>query len=294
VRVHVRSTGLLLPNGLIHDPLLPEPVPLTPGHWEQSLPIDVTFTRRGRRRLAAPRVEVRDPFGLAVRTVAGADDEVLVLPAVLPVCRPGTDLPGDALGRRAASAGGAPEVELDGLRPLRAGTSAARISWAVWARTGELLERRLIADGDARPVIVLDTRTASGGEEEALDAAVRAAASLCVALGRREGCGLLLPGDRRPVNIEPGLGAWAREHARLALVGPGGSPLAGALTGRTGVVVYVSARALPRPPALTASVGAGQILVVPAAMPGRTAAFQVAGCLGYDLTGRGARRRAVA
>ena len=54
--------------------------------------------------------------------------------------------------------------------------------------------------------------------------AVRAAASLCVHLAREGGCALLLPGDRRPVDIGHDLGAWPALHARLALVEAGGAP----------------------------------------------------------------------
>ena len=48
--------------------------------------------------------------------------------------------------------------------------------------------------------------------------AVRAAASLCVHLARKDGCAILLPGERRPIEIGHDLGAWPAVHARLALV----------------------------------------------------------------------------
>ena len=54
------------------------------------------------------------------------------------------------------------------------------------------------------------------GPPEHLDAAVRAAASLVLELGTRTGCGLLLPGEFRPLEIEPDLIAWPVAHARLA------------------------------------------------------------------------------
>ena len=49
-------------------------------------------------------------------------------------------------------------------------------------------------------------------------AAVRACASLAVHLARHGGCALLLPGDRRPVTLDPELAGWPHLHARLALV----------------------------------------------------------------------------
>ncbi len=74
------------------------------------------------------------------------------------------------------------------------------------------------ADADTRPLVVLDLR---GTRVEAdVDAAVRAAGSLCVHLADRGGVALLLPGDRRPLRLEPGParlaagarapGAWSR------------------------------------------------------------------------------------
>ena len=47
-------------------------------------------------------------------------------------------------------------VDVDGLRPYRPGTPASRIHWPAVARGAGLIERRLQADGDSRPMIVLD------------------------------------------------------------------------------------------------------------------------------------------
>jgi len=157
--------------------------------------------------------------------------------------------------------------------------------WPALARTGELVERRLRADADSRPLIVLDPR--GGGDEAALDAAVRAAASLCVHLARQGGCALLLPGDRRPTVLEATLAAWEHAHARLAVVtGASGPNLAG-LASRRGPVFYVAAYVPARPPrALTHAPGGGRVLVVPGAMPGRRPVFSVAGCTAYELSGQ--------
>ncbi|WP_354702270.1 hypothetical protein DSM112329_02626 [Paraconexibacter sp. AEG42_29] len=300
VRTEVRSPWLLTPTGTLDDGLLGEPVALEGGRDRGVRVLHATprFPRRGRIALPPPEVTVRDPFGLAVRTVAGHPHELLVLPAIHPVLRTDGGGDGDAIGRRQARSRVTAEVELDGLRPLRSGTSAARISWAVWARTGEMYERHLRPDGDDRPIVVLDTRTASPGAgpgettidaDEQLDAAVRATASLCVFLAGRGGCSLLLPGDRQPVALQPGLGGWPRQHIRLALVRGGGTPAAGALTGRIGVIFYVSAQPLTGTPRVLAhAAGNGRVLVVPAGMPGRTPTFEVAGCSGYDLAPRGA------
>ena len=115
-------------------------------------------------------------------------------------------------------------TEVDGLRPYRQGTPASRIHWPALARGAGLLERRLRADTDSRPLVVVDAR--GSGPPEHLDAAVRAAASLVLELGGRTGCGLLLPGEHRPLEVEPDLTAWPVAHARLALV-EGGPDTAG-------------------------------------------------------------------
>jgi uncharacterized protein (DUF58 family) len=274
-----------LPTGALLDPLLPAPAPLATGRRTTRVHIDVRFARRGRKLLASPRVAVRDPFGLMVRLTRGTvdADEVLILPRVEPVMTPGAGGDGTGslqLGRRSSVAA---EIELDGLRQAREGTPASRMYWPSLAKRGELLERRLRADSDTRPLVVLDPRGAE--REEDLDAAVRAVASLAVHLARAGGCALLIPGDRRPATLDPGLVGWAHLHARLALVEGGGTPPVSGLAARRGPIVYVAARRLTRPPrALAHAPGGGRVLVVPGELAGRRASFAVAGCLGYELS----------
>lgn len=275
-----------LPTGGVIDALLPAPAPLATGRRITRVRIDVRFGRRGRKVLSPPRVAVRDPFGLMVRIAPGpriAPDEVLILPRIEPVQAPGGGSDGSGaltLGRRTSVAA---EVELDGLRQAREGTPASRIYWPSVAKRGELLERRLRADSDTRPLIVLDPR--APGTPEDLDAVVRAAASLAVHLAQAGGCALLIPGDRRPVALDPGLLGWAHLHARLALVEDDAPPPLTGLAARRGPIVYVAARRLTRPPrALAHAPGGGRVLVVPAPIGGRRAAFTVAGCTGYELS----------
>jgi uncharacterized protein (DUF58 family) len=274
-----------LPTGAVLDPLLAVPAPLAAGRRVTRVRIQVRFARRGRKVLAAPRVAVRDPFGLLTRMVRGIDlppDEVLVLPRLEPVRTAGSgdDPAGTLLRPRRSSV--AAEVELDGLRQHRPGTPASRIFWPSLAKGGELLERRLRADSDTRPLVVLDPR---GAGEADLDAAVRAVASLAVHLAREGGCALLIPGDRRPAALDPSLLGWPHLHARLALVDGATPPALGGVAARRGPIVYVAARRLTRPPrALAHAPGGGRLLVVPGTLPGRHAAFTVAGCTGYELT----------
>ena len=86
VAIDVTAGRLPLPPGWIDEPLLPEPVRFRAGRTSTRVRVEVTFGRRGRRRLAPPALVLRDPFGLAQRVVTGeAGDEVLVLPRVYPV-----------------------------------------------------------------------------------------------------------------------------------------------------------------------------------------------------------------
>ena len=194
----VRAGRLGLPPSRIADPLMPATVALRGGTGGGRVRIEARFERRGRRSLALPSVLVADPLGLATREVSARPsplaDEILVLPRIEPVvAAPGG---GDAsrLARHGLPVGGA-EVQLDGIRPLRDGTPASRIFWPAVARGADPQERFLAAASESRPVVVLDPRGAAG--DEALDAAVRAAASLARALAEAGGCAVLLPGDRR-------------------------------------------------------------------------------------------------
>ncbi len=293
LEVHVTSPRVALPSCLVEDPLLDGAVAVRGGRRRAVVAVEARFPRRGRRLVDPPAVVVRDPIGLAQRVVRGTGrDEVVVLPRVEPVVVPdaGAGRRGTVTGRPRPGVAPAAEVDIDGLRPHREGAPASRIHWPALARTGELLERRLRPEGDARPLVVLDAR---GHDDAAVDAAVRAAASLCVHLARHGGCSLLLGGLRRPEALEPGLAGWPHLHARLALVEPGAVPPLTGVAQRRGAIFYVAARALSRPPrALLHAPSAGRYVVTPVPLRGRPAAFSVAGCIGYDLAG--ARRRTAA
>jgi uncharacterized protein (DUF58 family) len=286
IDIHVRSRSLALPAGLIEDPLLPAPAPIGAGRRSAHVVIDARFARRGRKRLVEPSVIVRDPFGLATRVVQGGGEaEVLILPRVAKVLTPAGEGDGTGLAARRGRPAVAAEVDLDGLRPHRPGAPASRIHWPAVARTGELIERRLRADTDTRPLVVLDPRGAA--DDAALDAAVRATASLAVHLAREGGCALLLPGDRRPTVLEPTLTAWEHAHARLAVVSGARGPAMAGLASRRGPVFYVAASAPQRPPrALSHAPGGGRVLVVSGAISGRRAIFTVSGCTAYELSGQ--------
>ena len=292
VRLEIQRGVLPPPGGELVEPLLAHPLPAL-GQGARRLRIEVRFGRRGRRWLEPARLRIADPLGLAVRETASEPAEVLVLPRI--------EVP-TGMGERASGGTGAQtdgsalavqgaELELDSLRPYREGAPASRIHWPTVARSGVMMERRLVADSDSRPLVVLDTRRPES--EEALDAAVRAAASLTVHLARQGGCSLLLPGDRRPTEVDPELRSWPQLHVRLALAEGGDTaPFAGRLE-RLGAIMWVTAMAAAAaPPGLARAAAGARFLVTPVPIEGRAAAFAVAGCHAYRVGARSQRRSA--
>jgi len=300
-----------LPGAAVLDPLAGKPVllyapmSLFSGAQSASVRIVARFPRRGIRRIDPPTLVVSDALDLArvIRVSPSPPQELLVLPRTERV----RWVPGSGEKWRRAAGAAAIEplgaTEVDGLRPYRHGTPASRIHWPALARGAGLLERRLRADTDSRPLVVMDAR--GNGPPEYLDAAVRAAASLVLELAGRVGCGLLLPGEHRPLEIEPDLIAWPVAHAKLALIegGGGGKPdprAPGLAPGaRSAQVVYVAATALTRLPAGLAGTGVrAAVLVVPKPLvtqPLQDATFEVAGCIGFVVgAGRRPRERAAA
>jgi uncharacterized protein (DUF58 family) len=296
ILLEVRGGPLPLPPARLVDPLLPQSAPLRAGTRGGRVRIEARFGSRGRRRLALPRVVIADPLGLARREVSAAptagEDEILVLPRIEPITS--ATRGGDAarVARRGRPTVGA-EIEMDGIRPLRDGTPASRIFWPAVARGADAQERFLTAGGESNPLVVLDPRGAA--DDEQLDAAVRATASLAHALALSGGCGVLLPGDRRPTELGDTLAGWAHLHARLAIVGGAGQPSLASAAQRQGAVIFVSAQLRSRlPPAIGPSHGSTRVLVVPGKLAARHASFAVGGCSGYVIGGRADAREASA
>ena len=110
--------------------------------------------------------------------------------------------------------------EIDGLRPYRPGTPASRIHWAALARGAGLLERRMRAEQESRPLIVLDSRCT----EEALPSAStwpceRPPRSCSTSPGAAAaGCSPPTADERwRSTAGWPG---WPAARTRLALIAP--------------------------------------------------------------------------
>ncbi len=287
--LRARGGPLGLVGASLDDPLLAAPRPLPAAEREVRLRVDARFERRGPRALPPPALLFADPLGLvrARREAAGPPASLLVLPRLEPVVALRGGGGGDGTGAAGRGvAHGAAEVELDGLRPAPPGGAASRIHWPALARGAGLMERRLRPEADARPLVALDARAPA--DEAALDAAVRATASLAVHLARLGGCALLLPGDRRAVTLDAELHGWTALHVRLALLEAGQGPLPAALSARRGPILLVLARVPARAPRLlAASPSSHRVLVVPGPMPGRRTAFAVGGCHGYVLARAG-------
>jgi uncharacterized protein (DUF58 family) len=245
------------------------------------------FERRGPHMLAPSVAQIRDPLAISVRERSCAPSEVLVLPRVETI--DGGDIAriaglGRGARRRAADAAAA---EVDSLRPYRPGAPASRIHWPTVARTGTLIERRLRTDAERLPLVAIDARRPAS--DEALDRALRAAASLCVCLAQLGGCALLLPGERRAQLIEPDLGAWPPLHARLALLAPGGA-VAASVVERAGVVLWVTASRHGGATRIGRRGAGEQYVVSPFPLRGRPVCFSVAGCTVQLAAGDGSVR----
>jgi uncharacterized protein (DUF58 family) len=287
VQVH---TDLPIPAGTVTHPLAASPVPAGQ-RPSTSARVPVRPLRRGWQLIEPVTLHVRDPLRLAAAEVQASEAQrVLVLPRIEPVLA-AADAPDGADGRTRMGAGmprgdGAGQrtvpSEMDGLRAYRPGSPASRIHWPILARTGELVERRLVGGVDASPVIVLDTEDPEHPDDpEALDRAVRAAASLCRHLAPAAGCLLVLPGERVPYRVDPALRLWPWAHARLAVVEAGGRPPDYRAVSRDAAVFWVSAsRRIPAHAGLAGGVG---YVVSPYPMDVGEPAFTVAGCYGNRI-----------
>jgi uncharacterized protein (DUF58 family) len=304
-KIEVRRGRLGLPGAEVYDPFTASKLevagPLSPLQGDRCASVRVVthFARRGLQTLEPPSLFVRDPLELAhvQATSAAASQRLLVLPRTEPVRWLVADR-----GRRfklpegGASSEALAAVDVDGLRPYRPGTPASRIHWPAVARGAGLIERRLQADGDTRPLVVVDAR-GSDSSIELLDAAVRAAASLALEFARSGGCGLLLPGEQRATTLDRELLTWPAAYARLAMVqgGPRApAPALGRYGARVGPMFYVAAKAPDRLPATMAGPARGLtvlVVPVPCLVGGRPkgmrgamlATLDVSGCRGFQL-----------
>jgi uncharacterized protein (DUF58 family) len=292
VRTEAQLGWLPAPAGELGDPLLATRAAIA-GRRRVTLEAMAVLPRRGNAVLEPSVLTVTDPLRICTRRLLGPESPpVLVLPRVDQVTAVGDGGAAGAGRRDGLGAGAGPAgswrddasdgLDLDGLRPYREGASASRIHWATLARRGEMMERRFVAERASAPLVVLDA--AAPASPAALDAAVRATASLCVALARVDGVALLLPGDRRPIDIGHDLGAWHGVHKRLALVEAGPRPNLAGLGHAQSTLLWVTAADLASlPRELERLPIRARYLVAPALPSGAVPAFRVAGCSGAIL-----------
>ncbi len=155
-------------------------------------------------------------------------------------------------------------------------------------------ERRILAGAEATPLVALDAEDPA--DLEALDRAVRAAASLCVHLAPAVGCGVLLPGSRAPAMLDARLRAWPALHARFAVVGSGApTRLPSRSAGLRGSVFWVTARRPESQIALPRIHGAGKHYLVSAFEPTGPVVLRGCGLLRHGIaSARTATRARVA
>ncbi len=208
----------------IEDPLLAVPAPLTAGRRRTRLRIHARFARRGRRMLAAaarrlPRPARARPAppdgrrGPATRCWSCRASSRCWLPA-------GERRGGDRRAR--ATARGRAEVDLDGLRPHRAGTPASRIDWPVSPAGASCSSAGCAPTPTRARSSSLDLR---GRRERGTPTPPCAPRPRCPCTWpSAAGSRCCSPGDRRPMAIGSGGHGWPQAHVRLALATAGRGP----------------------------------------------------------------------
>ena len=115
---------------------------------------------------------------------------------------------------------------------------------------------------------------------------MRAAASLCVELAQSGGCELLVPGERRPLAIDPSLRTWPEAHTKIAVSDPHGGPIMPAGLTASAVLWVTPGKSLP---SSLRRLRPGSFLITPRGSR-RGAVFRVSGCgLSGDRHRPGAR-----
>ena len=278
--MRIRALGARVPppGGELNDPVLPAPVAVGP-RWRGELsgrcpaerprppPARAGAARGARparaaggggreRRAGRPAGAAADRAGI----VAGGRGAGGARPSSLAGLEDGAAA--SRLDARAI------ELEVDGLRAYREGSPASRIHWPAVARTGELIERRLIAGADAAPLVVLD---ATSPAERRGARRRRARGRLALRPPRRRGRLRGAAPGRSPADRDRARPAHLAAGARAARPGRARRRRAPAIsrTIRSGAVFWVTAAARPAlPQALRAGGPGPRYLVAPAAAGG--------------------------
>ncbi|MDQ3932575.1 MAG: DUF58 domain-containing protein, partial [Actinomycetota bacterium] len=186
------STALLLLEDEIAAPLAAPARfvldPLAPGQGAH-ISYEIAGRRRGLHAVGPARVQLRDPFGVAQRTMRlGEIEEVLVYPPVLPLP---SILP--RLGRLGTATEGAvrPLVtsgEFANVREYVRGDDLRKVHWKSTAHRGKLMLKQEESPLEVQATLVLDARRAAhrgSGPTSTFEMAVTAAASAGYHLSER-------------------------------------------------------------------------------------------------------------
>ena len=147
------------------------------GHRHIAATARVRFDRRGRHRLPAVAAESRVPFGLFRRTRhLGEPGQILVLPKVYPMNRLGLFNSGNGVSLRQLPARVGEQVI--GSRIHVPGEPIKHLHWRNSARTGQPQIKEFESAADGTLAIVLGMNTSREQGDDALDHAVRIAASV--------------------------------------------------------------------------------------------------------------------
>ena len=199
------ASGMLPPpGGELIEPLLGWPVPIA-GRWSRRVRINVRFSRRGRRVLEPGRLVIRDPLRLCSRELVGRGRGGGARAAAGRARdRPGGGGAGagehGGSGHRAGRAGPAPRrlarpsSRSTGCGPTARARRRRASTGPRWPARGEMLERRLVAELDSAPLVVLDPLRARS-EEDARHGRARRGLALRAPGARRR---LRGPAARRP------------------------------------------------------------------------------------------------
>jgi uncharacterized protein (DUF58 family) len=279
-----------LGDGLLSHELAKEPLPLNARALARGerVVLQLQARGRGRRVLDSPRLVLNDPLGLARagRAGGGRAGAVLVLPATEPVRWVDDNELNGVSGASSGMGAGIPTIDIAGLRAYQPGTPATRIHWPALARGGDLLERVFVTEAELAPVIVVDPRTADPAR---LEAVIRAAASLTLALAHRASVDLALPGRGTPLRVSSTLSAWPTALRALALLEATEPDSVGPRLPPGGGVLFYACT----DPALAAAARghwAGRLLTLspqPAGLAAPGAVLEVAACAAWPLRSRG-------
>ena len=176
---------------------------------------------RGDHHLAAPRVTISDPFGLASRTRSGGGDAHLLVVPASPALRGapvGTRSRGHGNRRRGPDTGFG---ELDRVRDYQSGDALSRVHWGQTAKRGRLQTKEMRAPEDSgRTALLLLDGAAPAGQD--FETTVTAAAALARHFAERREPLTLVHTGREPLRIPASRATWPVVEVALARIAPGG------------------------------------------------------------------------